>query len=226
MTANGKINDGNVELVRQARLKVAGGMLYKLPNNITKAQIDKQEMPYSRFMVAAVKAGLLLDPTDDGGVTSKQVDQLFRCRVGYEEFPTVNEGGKGKDFWNWDDTRGTYLRIPLALVTDFVQPAEADMREFRYERKDESDEGGAAATTTTSGTAVTDNDVKAALRAIGISGKPAMMINANALAIVTAQVGTHRALATLIEDAQSNDFTAALVDKGLATVEDGNLVVA
>ncbi len=225
MTTSGAITDQNIGIIRDGKLRAINkGMLIALPNKPDKADPDKQPQEYSRFMVAALKAGLVIEPTEDGGVTSPQIGKLFRCRSGYEEFPRPGEDAKGGFKWDWDDTRSTFMRVPVALVTDFVEPADEDKREFRYERRDDDSTGGAA-TTTTSGGGVTEADLAAAIRAIGISGKPVSLIDQNGLAIVTSQVAQHRALALIVGDVQSKSLSEVLVDRGLATVADGTLVV-
>jgi hypothetical protein len=223
MTKSNTVSDEALPLLRDAGMRAINkGMLIALPTNPAKADPDKQPQEYSRFMVASIKAGLQIDVTDDGGLTSPQIGQLFRCRSGYEEFPRPGESDKGGFKWDWEDTRSTFMRVPVAIVKDFVQPDE--LREFRYERQDDSS-GGAAATTTTSSGAVTDADVQTAVRALGISGKPASLIDSNAISIISGKVAEFRALAVLMPSAQAGSLTAELVNRGLATVTDGTLAV-
>ena len=224
MTKSNAVEDAALPLLREAGLRAVNkGMIIALPQNPVKADPDKQPQEYSRFMVAAARAGIVIEGTPEGGVTSPQIGKLFRCRNGFEEFPSPGESPKGGFMWDWEDTRSTFMRIPITEVTDFVQPDE--LREYRYERA--ADDASGAATTTTSAGPVTDEDVVAALRAIGINGKQASLIDSNGLAVVSSRVAEFRALATLVPAAQTGGLVAELVNRGFATVDsEGALVIA
>lgn len=220
MTKGSGIDDSALPLIREAGINaVPSNVIIALPQNPAKADPDKQAQEYPRFMVAATKAGIIIDVNDDGTLTSPQIGQLFRCRSGFEEFPTPSEDANGRFKWDWEDTRSTFMRVPVAPAKDFVQPDE--LREFRYERK-EAAEGGAgasgAATTTASAGAVSADDIAAGVRALGINGLQASMVNQNALAIVSSQVAAHRSLATLVAAAQANALVDELVKRGLVEV--------
>lgn len=219
MTKSSGIADDALPIIRDAGINaVPSNVIIALPTNPAKADPDKQTQEYPRFMVAATKAGIIIDVNDDGTLTSPQIGQLFRCRNGFEEFPTPSEDANGRFKWDWEDTRSTFMRVPLAPAKDFVQPDE--LREFRYERK-EAEEGGAAggaATTTASAGAVSADDIAAGVRALGINGLQASMVNQNALAIVSSQVAAHRSLATLVAAAQANTLVDELAKRGLVEV--------
>lgn len=225
MNKSSAIDDSALPLLREAGMNaVAASMLISLPKNPMKADLDKQEQEYQRFMVGAAKAGITFNKTDDGKLVTPQAGQLFRCRSGFEEYPTPGEDAKGNFKWDWDNTRSTFMRIPVALVTDFVEPADDEKREFRYERQS----SGESATTTTSGQGAgfDAGDIVSALAQLGINGKPASMIDANALQLVTARLAELPALGTLVAAATSGTLVEKLRESGYVTVVDGNLVLA
>ena len=199
-----------------------------------KADPDKQAQPFPRFYVAAGKAGISIDVDEDGTVTgtpgqlySKDVGKIFACRNGAEEFPTVNDGATGKDFWNWDDTKSVFMRIPLREVTDFAQPEQIPER--RYERKDDSEGGGAPGVTTTAAPAALDTaSLREAVSLLGLDGKTVSVVNASATALVVSNIAKAPAVLGAGEvnrAAQSGKFVDWLTEQGVISVEDGKVVL-
>jgi len=220
MTKSGAVSDEALPFIREAGMKaVHKDMLIGLPNNAAKANPDKQPQAYSRFMVAAIRAGLVVDLDESGQIVSPSVGKIFRCATS-SEFPRATNDAKGNFKWDWEDTRTSYLRIPLSEVTDFVQPDE--IPEYRYERKEEE---SSAQTTTSATPAASAEDIAAAVRALGISGKPVALINDQGVNIISSKVGEYRALAPLLSAASQGGLVDALVEKGLATVADGTVTI-
>lgn len=201
-----------------------------------KADPDKQPQAFQRFYVAAGRAGIVIDVDDDGTVTgkpgqlyTKQVGKIFSCRNGSEDFPTVNVDPvtglalQGKDFWNWEDTRSVFMRVPMKEVTDFAQPEQVPER--RYERKEEAEGAGTVGVTTTAAPAALSVDsLRAAVGLLGISGKTVSVVNASATSLVVSNIAKAPAVLGAGEvnrAAQSGKFVDWLVEQGVATVQDG-----
>lgn len=205
-----------------------------------RADADKQENAFKRFYVAAAKAGITLDVDADGSTTghpgqiyTKQVGNIYACRNGAEQFPTVNTGPdgqplSGKDFWNWSDTRSVFMRVPLREVNDFVQPEQIPER--RYDRREDSGDGASSApvTTTTAAAPVTSEALRAAVALLGIEGKTAGVINASAAALVASNIAKAPAVlgaSVVNQAAMSGKFVDYLADQGVVAVQDGKVVL-
>lgn len=218
LTNSNGVEDGQLELIREAGFNaIPANSMYKLPSN-KKADINKQARDVQRFLIAADRAGLVVDVDESGKLFSPQVGQLFSCLEGPHEMPTWDSEGRK---WDYEDTKSAFFRLPVENVTgSFVQPEELAVR--RYERRDDAE---APATTTTSApAAVTAEDIKAAFAAIGISGKPVAVINAQGTGLVSANISKAPAVfgsKEVMQAAQSGKLVEFLVEKGVAAVNDG-----
>lgn len=221
MTKGDGIPEGLLESIREAGYTaIPNGILLTLPAS-KKADPDKQTSEFQRFMLSAAKAGIVIDIDDNGQFFSPQVGKLYRCRDGAEEFPKPNIENNQFKGWDWDDPRLSFMRVPIAEVTDFEQPAELAQR--RYERK-ETAEAGEATTTTSAPAELGSADITAAFASIGIGGKPVAVVNASAVSLVVSNVAKFPAVFGAKEvqaAAQSGKLVDYLVERGAATVIDG-----
>ena len=226
MTKGDGIPEGLLESIREAGYTaIPNGILLTLPAS-KKADPDKQTSAFQRFMVAAGRAGLVIDVDENGQFFSPQVGKLFRCRDGAEEFPTPSTNAAGRFEWDWSEPRTTFMRVPLALVTDFVQPEELAQR--RYARKEENGEAGVAVTTSSAPSPLDGAAIADAFKLIGISGKPVAVVNATGVSLVSANIVKAPAVfgaKEVQQAAQSGKLVDYLVEKGAATVEDGAVVI-
>lgn len=205
-----------------------------------RADADKMENAFKRFYVAAGKSGIVIDVDADGSVTgnpgqlyTKQAGKIYACRNGAEQFPTVNTGPDGtpltgKDFWNWNDTRSTFMRVPLREIVDFAQPEV--IPEKRYDRREESSEGGGSAITmvNTSPQGVDPASLRQAIGQLGIEGKTVSVVNASATALVASNIAAAPAVlgaSVVNQAAQSGKFVDYLVEQGVVSVADGKVAL-
>ena len=229
------LSDGNeYENVQRVR---AGGFpaipadaRMKVPD-YAKAVVEKQEREFPRFYVSAGKAGLVIDVDEDGsktgtpgGVYSPQVGKIYLCQT-RNEYPTVNQGAGGSfGGWNWDETKTSFVRVPLREVTDFVQPEQ--LPERRYERKENSPV--AAVTTTTAAAPVSTGDLRSAVALLGIEGKTVSVVNASAASLVASNISKAPAVlgsGDVNRAAISGRFVDYLAEQGVVEMQDGKVVL-
>ena len=224
----------NIAKARAAGLPgIDSSVRMRLPNPKT-ANPDKMEQEFKRFYVSAGKAGLVIDVDEDGSITgqpgqlySKQVGKIYACQSP-TQFPTVNSTADGKfDSWNWDDTKSSFVRIPVREVTDFVQPEQIPTR--AYERREGSDEAQTPGNTTTAApAAVTPADLKAAVAQLGLAGKTVSVVNASATSVVASNIAKNPTVlgsTAVAKAAQSGKFVDWLASEGVVMVEDGKVVL-
>ena len=220
LTNSNGVEDDQLDLIREAGFNaIPAASMYKLPSNKDKADINKQARDVQRLLIAAERAGLVIDVAEDGKLFSPQVGQLFSCLEGPHDMPTWDNE---KRRWDYEDTKSAFFRLPVENVTStFVQPEELAVR--RYERR-EGDEPTAAATTTSAPAQVSNDDIKAAFEAAGISGKPAAVINAQGSGIVASNISKSPAVfgnKDVMQAAQGGKLVEFLVERGVASVVDG-----
>lgn len=198
---------------------IPAGVRISLPRGIHKADPEKQEQPFSRFMVYATKAGITVDIDEQtGAVSSPQIGQVFRCLAGYQDFPTPKvENGKFR--WDWDEKRSSFYQFPLEALTDYRQPEDLPVR--RYETA-ENAEG-----VTTAGEDDLTGQLVAAARVLQIDGQDTGTVNANALSLSLTKAAEAPALSVpeVITAAEQGRFVEYLVSKGVARVEDGKVKI-
>ena len=233
---------GGVSLDALAAIRAGGYLaipqasLYKTPNNPAKANPAKQAFEIQRLLVAFAKCGIDLSIDENGSVTgkpgeiyTKDAGQIFECSAGFEEFPTWEEDKKdGRVKANWEETKQTYMRLPLARVKDYVQPENVPVRHI--ERRD--DDGGSGTAATVSGGGSGNADVTELLRTavekIGIVGKTVDEVNSSAMSLVARNLATSPVLGTseIANAARGGKFVEVLFSKDAIGIADGVVVAA